>query len=419
MIEKKDVKMKPGKIKEQQGIALLSSLLILLALAVLGFAAVNISTVGTKITSNVQTSKQAFYLAEAGIEVAREQLRTQLVGGTSLTSMLTTAANGVALNNSTTNPRFTNSSNTPFVSTTNLGTGSFKVYLTNDSTDGLTSTTDTNGTVTLTSIGSGPDNAVAIVQVTTTKGGGINLPNLPGAITIAGPGCVFDAPNSNVFTVDGRASNPAVAVNSATSYNTITGNRAVQNRAEHYIGTGGSPSVTNSVFGSPWDSISALDELYTTLKNSADYYVGPSDPDPPSLGSAGAGKIVVVDRDFTLRPPPQGIIPSGILLVTGELTLNGNFRYDGIILVVGKGNVQRNGGGTGTINGGIYVANILGPDETINTADDVFGFGTGNISTFDTDGGGNSTITYDAAQQNNGAGLTNAIPFTKTSWRQY
>ncbi|MBA4392325.1 MAG: hypothetical protein C0407_02115, partial [Desulfobacca sp.] len=391
------------RIQNEKGVALVVTILLLLAFTVIGIAAINISTVGTKITFNTKTSKQAFYLAEAGAERARELLRTQLVGGTSLSAMLSTASNGGTLTNSTTNPSFSGSNNTPFVATTNLGTGSFKVYLTNDSTEGETSITDTNGTVTLTSIGSGPDNAVAIVQVTTTKGGGITLPNLPGAITIAGPACVFDAPNSNAFAVAGGASNPAIAVNSAASYNTITGNSAVQNRSDQYTGTGGTPSVTNMVFGSPWDSISDLNKLYTTLKANADF-TSTSAPGF-TLGTTSNRKIVVTDGAMELNPTNSG---AGILLVTGVLTLNGNFSYNGTILVFGQGSIERTGGGSGTITGGIYVANTVGPDGTINTADDAFGFGTGNISTFDTDGGGNSTITYNAASQTSSSNLTNA-----------
>ncbi|OGP50489.1 MAG: hypothetical protein A2Y79_06245 [Deltaproteobacteria bacterium RBG_13_43_22] len=396
------------KIKDQKGIALVVVILMLLALSALGVAAINLTNVGTLITSNTKTSKQAFYLAEAGAERAREFLRTRAAGGNTLSNELNSiiGIDGVLVNSGDVS-NFSSTDDIPYINTTSLGNGSFKVYLTNDTVDGVTSASDTNGIVTLTSFGYGPNNSKAVVQVRVMKNGGINLPNLPGAISLAGPNVVFDAPNSNAFTIDG-GTHPAIAVNSAQSLTTITNNSAVQKRADNYTGAGGTPSVQNLTFGSPWDTIADLQKLYTGLKNNADF-TSSSDPGF-TLGDAANKKVVVIDGDFTLNPTTG----AGILLVTGQLTLNGNFSYDGIILVVGSGNILRHGGGDGTISGGIYVANIKGSDGQINTGDDVFG-----NPTFDTTGGGNSTITYDATAQTSAANLTNSFPFTRISWKQF
>jgi Tfp pilus assembly protein PilX len=407
------------KNQDEKGIALVVVIMMLLTFTVLGVAAINITNVGTKITSNTRTSKQAFYLAESGLERARELLRTQLVEGTSLSAMLATAANGGTLTNSTTNPSFSGSNNTPFVNTTILGAGSFKVYLTNDSgsctppasgNDSVTSTTDCNGTVTLTSIGSGPDNAVAIVQMTTTKNGGINLPDLPGAITLAGPDTVFLKGSSNASDISG-VTHPAVAVNSAPAQTTVV-NDIISNpdRSSNWTGAGGSPSVQNLVFGSPWDNISDLQTLFTKLKTNADYTsTGASGF---TYGTTTNQKIVVIDGDLTVGPGSG----AGILLVTGNLILDGNFNYSGIILAIGSGSITRNGGGSGTISGGIYVANIKGTDGQINTADDAFG-----NTAYDTSGGGSSSISYNSnTYSSSGSGnVINSIPFAKTSWKQY
>jgi hypothetical protein len=76
---------------------------------------------------------------------------------------------------------------------------------------------------------------------------------------------------------------------------------------------------------------------------------------------------------------------SGVLVVTGTLTLQGNPNFKGVILVLGKGELIRNGGGNGDIFGGITVA--------------AFNRNAGNFTapTFHTNGGGNSTIQYDSA----------------------
>lgn len=47
---------------------------------------------------------------------------------------------------------------------------------------------------------------------------------------------------------------------------------------------------------------------------------------------------------------------AGILIVTGNLIMNGNPTFKGIILVLGEGTINRDGGGNGNVWGSIYVA---------------------------------------------------------------
>jgi hypothetical protein len=47
---------------------------------------------------------------------------------------------------------------------------------------------------------------------------------------------------------------------------------------------------------------------------------------------------------------------AGLLLVTGKLTMNGSPNFDGIVLVLGEGNVERDGAGNGNVLGTVYVA---------------------------------------------------------------
>ena len=83
---------------------------------------------------------------------------------------------------------------------------------------------------------------------------------------------------------------------------------------------------------------------------------------------------------------------AGVLVVTGTLTLQGNPNFKGVILVLGKGELIRNGGGNGDILGGIAVAAFN------RTAGDF------TAPTFHTNGGGNSTIQYDSAALRNAFG---------------
>jgi len=108
-----------------------------------------------------------------------------------------------------------------------------------------------------------------------------------------------------------------------------------------------------------------------------------------SAGGLGAtnpaGLLTFVDGDFTLGPgSPTG---QGTLIVTGNLTLNGNFNWNGVIMVLGGGSVQRSGGGNGNIYGAMFVAKF----PKTGAATDLF-----QAPTFNTSGGGTANIQYNS-----------------------
>jgi hypothetical protein len=95
------------------------------------------------------------------------------------------------------------------------------------------------------------------------------------------------------------------------------------------------------------------------------------------------GVFTFVDGDLVLGPGnPTG---QGTLIVTGKLTLDGNFNFNGVIMVLGRGEVYRSGGGSGSILGALFVAKF--PTSGADT--DQF-----SAPVFDTSGGGNATIQY-------------------------
>jgi hypothetical protein len=106
----------------------------------------------------------------------------------------------------------------------------------------------------------------------------------------------------------------------------------------------------------------------------------------PATGSAttisdslNAAQFTFIDGDATLNSG------SGFLVVTGKLTMRGNTDFRGVVLVLGQGVLERDGGGNGEILGGITIAKF---DRT-----------SGNFlaPTFTTNGGGNSNVQYDSA----------------------
>ena len=96
-----------------------------------------------------------------------------------------------------------------------------------------------------------------------------------------------------------------------------------------------------------------------------------------NLGTAANPAINVVYGNFSMGPTTG----YGILVVTGTLTISGNYGWNGLILVIGSGASVMSGGGNGQIVGAVYVA---------NTSGNTFGSPTASWN-----GGGGNGIQYD------------------------
>jgi hypothetical protein len=83
---------------------------------------------------------------------------------------------------------------------------------------------------------------------------------------------------------------------------------------------------------------------------------------------------------------------AGLLIVTGNLVLNGNPSFNGVILVLGEGTINRDGGGNGNILGSIYVAKFARSwPASENGQPHPF-----LAPAFHTNGGGNANLRYDS-----------------------
>lgn len=67
-------------------------------------------------------------------------------------------------------------------------------------------------------------------------------------------------------------------------------------------------------------------------------------------GTTASPKFTFVNGNATLDGG------AGLLIVTGNLVMNGNPTFNGIVLVLGEGTVNREGGGNGNVLGSIYIA---------------------------------------------------------------
>ncbi len=400
----------------ERGIVLAVVLMFLVILGAMGSAAVMKTRGAIKISDNYKDSEEMFYAAQAGTEHAREVLReinATSTDSSSFTDELATASgsNGIL------DGYVSGSDDLPIINAT-LGNGTYTVYLTNDLTDGYSNAIDTNKTVMFTSVASGPQGHEAVIETTVSA---YEFFNFPGAITLLGEGANFAGGNSNAKELHGDdqcatpvvfPAKPVVAISSILPMDllgvqsNINGSKPDTYYTKDELGldvtASSRPDLIASViptsmllviqnnYGINLLDPNDLDALVTMLMGISFATVAPggSSAGTVNVGTPGDPKVVVVNGNFDLNG--NG---AGILVVIGQLTFRGNVNYDGIVLVIGEGYMKRNGGGNGTISGGILVANTAnltpGPDGIPGNADDELG-----PPTFDTSGGGNSNVQY-------------------------
>lgn len=192
------------------------------------------------------------------------------------------------------------------------------------------------------------------------------------------------SPSSYTGNDNAGATNlPGFAVTNALDYTTaqtqltladtngtkVTGNPAIQTV---------STSSLSSFLQTADNARALIDQLKITAQTQNRYFTTAS---PPSDFGATEpnGLFTFVDGDVDL-PPGGG---AGLLVVTGTLTMRGSSDFKGVILVLGTGQLIRDGGGNGNSLGSIVVAS--------------FGSTGGFLApTFNTNGGGNSSVSFDS-----------------------
>ncbi len=392
---------------DEKGLALPIALVFLVILGVMGGAAVVMTRTDIRISGNYKNSEQAFYVAEAGIEHAREALR-KLNADSGIKNSFSDELAKRTGSNEVLDGYTSGTDDDPLLEGTTLGNGTYTVYLTNDSVDGSLNLTDSNQTVTLTSVATGPNGSNAIIESTVKT---FDMFPPPGAITLLGNGASFTGNMSNAKNLHGddqcgsESPKPVIALTHIADVPTIQASINSSKPATYHSKDSDGNSVTaatdpdaisTTISGSTLASIhsnyginlidaTSLNNFVKEVKNLADT-VAPDGSDSSSVyvGAPGDTRIVVVTGDFNLNT--NG---AGILLVTGELTFQGNIDYDGLILVFGEGSMVRQGGGNNMIRGGVIIADTRGPDGIIGTADDMLG-----PPSLNTAGGGAANFLY-------------------------
>jgi hypothetical protein len=137
--------------------------------------------------------------------------------------------------------------------------------------------------------------------------------------------------------------------------------------------------------------VNAISDIRSRNYACSSYPMGSSDPTlltdaDPTNDSCYGPKITVIEGNAKISNAGG----TGILLVTGNLELSGNLDWNGLVLVIGTGQLTLAGGGNKNIYGGIYVAKTKGPSgATLAT------LGSPDVNY---NGGGTSHLYYDSCK---------------------
>ena len=194
----------------------------------------------------------------------------------------------------------------------------------------------------------------------------------------------FAAGNSSQYTYTGfdnagGQNLPAFGVTSTTDYNSVNplivpGQETGSPSALQQVNLSTLPSWLQTADGAR----ALVNQLRTVAQSTNSYYTMASPP--ATFGTPSQPQFTFVDGNAALSPAGG----AGLLIVTGTLNLDGSSAFDGLILVLGAGQVVRSGGGNGVTLGSMVVARFG------NTGDFT-------APTFQSNGSGTSDIKYDSA----------------------
>lgn len=386
----------------ERGAALITAVLLSLLLLAAGGTLILTATM-TSITARDSTAEmQAYYAAEAGIARTLEVLR-----GNAKSNPVGTKA--TFRNVLCTPTRWTTMSGA-FVDVTIDQSARFQVtsIIDPDNEDTVTNCAEASykpDRLRIRVLGTGPGNSQKNMEIVVARytldypvNAVVTLPNG------SGNPLAFLLGDSNVTTASGVDASgtcgtiPAFAV-SNNDFNTT--NNVIDGCEPNGSNCGNGPNVTPDnpmvlVSGNTPSFLQSVEAARLFLYgsegmmnlaiNQGRYFTSGADAINSTAGlgaSNSEGVLTFVDGDFTLGPGnPSG---QGTLIVTGKLTMDGNFNWNGVIMVLGEGNVLRSGGGHGNIYGAMFVAKFA----KAGLSSDVF-----QAPTFNTNGGGSATIQY-------------------------
>lgn len=394
-------------IRDEKGMILVVSLMMISALLLLGTTAVMTSTTDMKISANYKTGNQAYYAAAAGIEEARARMGTTFLPATSAT--------GRIYDTDTTNPLWSVSI-CPTCAYTSIPSalsytvriehqtsGGSVLYYGDSNNDGLAERTTTSGPnmrniylVTSTGSASGAQKTV-VVEMT-------RLPpiTVPGPLYVEANTKIMGSSTSIIGTDGcGTDNKPGVVTTLAGTTVTQSGNPVVA----------GTPPIASSSVNMNVNAM--MDSQKGAANYSYDYtsnqvmtgmhwgtpvmVVGAPDTTPSTCDVSPPNIVYFNMHDTSSIRLSGGSSGCGILLVDGDLEVSGGFSWNGLIMVTGSVTFTGGAADKKNITGGVIAGNEVDASLDLDVV------------------GGSISLVYCSAAINN---LTENQPFKRLNWKE-
>jgi hypothetical protein len=244
----------------------------------------------------------------------------------------------------------------------------------------------------------------------------VTLPSALTMVTASGNAPTYKA-NPSAIKINGNdrsGFNPgacALAPQGAMTGLGITSDPANVNIATpmqpNYLGVGASPSIADisNLLPASEQSVTGLESFVGTITNAASEIVNGPATTLPNYGTPYNPVVAVVQGDLNTSGDVTGY---GILLVTGNFTINANFGWRGIVLVIGKGVVDAsNTTADSEFDGSFLVATTRDSSGNLLT-----GLGIPNVNW---NGAGSKGIYYDSCWNSNASA---GFPYKVLSFRE-
>lgn len=331
-------------LKNESGVALVTGLVIMVLLTAIGTYAINMTEIDQTLSANLKASKQAFYLAEAGIERGRQPILASTAippAPAGFTENLASA--GYPGSYSVTFPPLCIMPQGPawqyritVSSTGTIGTASkvlqSLVTKTYDPSDAAIAMRGNEAHSRFTgnafSVDGRDYNHLTDTSTTVAPQLGISVENATLESTVEG--ALSSSQEDNIQGVDGTATDPSVGVSSSLPSGSVT-------------------SLANAIC----NAAPLLNRLVTPLNGTLTF------SGTTTLGTRASPQIYCIDgvgtpgnMEFSLQGNFSG---AGVLVVrNSDLVVRETFKYEGLIIVTGAKV------GFGMIGGGNYQQNVYG-----------------------------------------------------------
>ncbi len=329
--------------RNEKGVVLVVAVMLLAVLVLVGFTAAILTSTDSKISANYRRSNEAFFNADAGVETVLAYLRANTITYPTVDATPSIISGGTCPTSQCVQLTMTVPSGYSFSSTVNLY--GYDVA---------------NRRYVFRMTGTGSNNATRTIETYIRKNTSVPE-NADGAVAMygGGPQVAFKVGGGGGYAIDGH-DYPVPAsptCNGSACDTTATALPAVPGLFSVMVPTT-SGNVSAHLGGVPTQTLGTSRE--TEYNNFAQMIIDSGSTANPlyqsTLGTRANPAVTVIPNGSTLNGSGNG---AGIIIVEdgGSLQINGNFEYEGLVILRGSGRVF--GSGTGNIYGCLVTVSHL------------------------------------------------------------